>query len=237
MRIRSLTIVCCIVICLSLTLGATFCSTANAQQSSATDQKKSLPDSPKPNNNKPPAKAPVEQPWPRTFTSGNDTYKIYQPQVDRWEANQIHLYSAVELKIGKETAAHYGVVWFEARTEVDKVNRMVTLDQAKVTEVKFPAAHERESELISILEKRLPTVTKTISLDRLEAELDTDDEVVKRVEVKNDPPKITIATKPSVQVLIDGAPQMREVPSTKLQRVINTRSIILFEENKKLYFL
>jgi hypothetical protein len=47
MRIRSLTIVCCIVICLSLTLGATFCSTANAQQSSATDQKKSLPDSPK----------------------------------------------------------------------------------------------------------------------------------------------------------------------------------------------
>jgi hypothetical protein len=238
MRIRSLTIeLCCIVICLSLTLGATFCSTANAQQSSATDQKKSLPDSPKPNNNKPPVKAPVEQPWPRTFTSGNDTYKIYQPQVVRWEANQIHLYSAVELKIGKETAAQYGVVWFQARTEVDKVNRMVTLDQAKVTEVKFPAAHERESELSSILEKRLPTVTKTISLDRLEAELDTDDEVVKRVEVKNDPPKITIATKPSVQVLIDGAPQMREVPSTKLQRVINTRSIILFEENKELYFL
>jgi hypothetical protein len=222
---------------LSLTLGARFCSTAKAQQSTATDQKKSLPDSPKPNNNKPPVKAPVEQPWPRTFASGNNTYKIYQPQVDRWEANQIHLYSAVELNIGKETAAHYGVVWFQARTEVDKVNRMVTLDQARVTEVKFPAAHERESELTSILEKRLPTVTKTISLDRLEAELYTDDEVVKRVEVKNDPPKITIATKPSVQVLIDGAPRMREVPSTKLQRVINTRSIILLEEDKKLYFL
>jgi hypothetical protein len=37
------------------------------------------------------------------------------------------------------------VVWFQARTEVDKVNRMVTLDRAKVTEVKFPAAHEKES--------------------------------------------------------------------------------------------
>jgi len=87
------------------------------------------------------------------------------------------------------------------------------------------------------LEKRLPTVTKNISLDRLEAELDANDDVVKRVEVKNDPPKVIIARKPSVQVLIDGAPQMRGVPGTKLQRVINTRSIILFDEDKKLYFL
>jgi hypothetical protein len=168
--------------------------------------------------------------------SGNDTFNIYQPQVDRWDANQIHLYSAVELKTGKETAARYGVVWFQARTEVDKVNRMVTLDQTKVTEVKFPAAHENESELISILEKRLPTVTKNISLDRLEAELDSEHDVVNRVAVKNDPPKIIIATKPSVEVLIDGAPQMRGVDGTNLQRVINTRSIILFEEDKKLYF-
>ena len=249
MRIRSLTIeLCCIVICLVPPLAATYCSTANALQSSATDQKEALPDAPKPrpNNNirqstradwQRPAKAPAEHAWPRAFTSDNDTFNIYQPQVDRWEANQIHLYSAVELETGKEAAARYGVVWFQARTEVDKVNRMVTLDQAKVTEVKFPAAHEKESELISILEKRLPTVTKNISLDRLEAELDANDDVVKRVEVKNDPPKVIIARKPSVQVLIDGAPQMRGVPGTKLQRVINTRSIILFDEDKKLYFL
>jgi len=248
-RIRSLTIeLCCIVICLVPPLAATYCSTANALQSSATDQKEALPDAPKPrpNNNirqstradwQRPAKAPAEHAWPRAFTSDNDKFNIYQPQVDSWEANQIHLYSAVELKTGNEAAARYGVVWFQARTEVDKVNRMVTLDQAKVTEVKFPAAHEKESELISILEKRLPTVTKNISLDRLEAELDANDDVVKRVEVKNDPPKVIIARKPSVQVLIDGAPQMRGVPGTKLQRVINTRSIILFDEDKKLYFL
>ena len=238
MRIRSLTIgLCCIVICLFLSQAATFSSAANAQQSPATEQKKPLPDSPKPNNLKPPAKAPVVQAWPRAFTSGHDTFNIYQPQVDRWEGNQIHLYSAVELKTGKETGARYGVVWFVARTEVDKVNRIVTLDQAKVTEVKFPAAHEKEAELISILEKRLPTVTKNISLDSLEAELDANEEVVKRVEVKNDPPRIIVARKPSVQVLIDGSPQMRTVPGTKLRRVINTRSIILFEEDKKLYFL
>jgi len=119
-------------------------------------------------------------------------------------------------------------VFFQARAEVDKVNRIVTLDQAKVTEVKFPAAHEKEAKLTGILEKRLPSVTKTISLDRLEAELDQNAEAIKGVDVKNDPPKIIVATKPSVQVLIDGSPQLREVQGTKLQRVINTRSIILF---------
>src|SRR5271169_4113036 len=27
--------------------------------------------------------------WPRTFTKGADTFAIYQPQVDKWDANRI----------------------------------------------------------------------------------------------------------------------------------------------------
>jgi hypothetical protein len=129
------------------------------------------------------------------------------------------------------------VVWFQARTEVDKVNRLVTLDQAKITKVKFPVAQDKEAELTALLEKKLPGATKTISLDRLETELDADNELVKRVDVNNDPPKMIIASKPSLQVLIDGMPQMREVPGTKLLKVINTRSIILYEADKQIYFL
>src|ERR1700758_4120437 len=33
---------------------------------------------------------------------------------------------------------------FQARTEVDKVNRLVTLDQAEITQVKFPAKARSE---------------------------------------------------------------------------------------------
>ena len=212
--------------------------TTHSRQSAATsNQKSSLPDAPKPKGETLPPKLPSEETWPRLFTSGNDKFNVYQPQIDSWEGNQVHLYAAVELRSGKDSPARYGVVFFQARAEVDKVNRLVTLDQAKVTEVKFPAAHEKEAKLTGILEKRLPSVTKTISLDRLEAELDQNAEAIKGVDVKNDPPKIIVATKPSVQVLIDGSPQLREVQGTKLQRVINTRSIILFEEDKKLYFL
>ena len=175
--------------------------------------------------------------WPRTAASGADTFLIYQPQVESWDGNRIGLYAAVEVKTGKDGASKYGVAWFNARTEVDKINRAVTLDQVQLTKVKFPVAPNKEPELTTLLEKKLPTLTKTISLDRLEAALDATGDAVKGVEVKNDPPKIIFATKPSVLVLIDGMPQLREIEGTKLQRMINTRAVLLFENDKKMYYL
>ena len=200
---------------------------------------KSLPDAPKPKNVsvKIQTKGTSESGWPRTFASAADTFTIYPPQVETWDQNLIEVYCAVELKSAKETAVKYGVVWLQARTEIDKVNRLVTLDQAKVTKVKFPVAQNKEPELTALLEKKLPGATKTISLDRLESALEAEDQVQKRVEVKNDPPKVIIASKPSLQVLIDGKPQMRDMPGTKVQSVINTKSLILYETDKKTYYL
>ena len=175
--------------------------------------------------------------WPRTFTSGEDRFTIYQPQVDSWDGNRIHVYSAVELQDGKNKSAKYGVVWLQARTEVDKVNREVTLNQVKVTKVKFPAAAEKEHTLVTLLQTKLPAVTKTVSLDRLEAAVDLDNELIKAVEVKNEPPKIITQSKPSLLILVDGKPQMRQLPDTELEQVINTKSTLLFSPNQKLYYL
>ena len=199
------------VICALIFLLPLLCSAANAHQS--------LPDSSKPKTAKTQTKEPSESRWPRTFASGADTFTIYPPQVDKWDENLIDLYCAVELKSGKESAAKYGVVWFQARTEVAKVNRLVTLDQAKISKVKFPVAQDKEAELTVLLF----VVGVRIRLQSIDA--------------NNDPPKVIIASKPSLQVLIDGMPQMREVPGTKLLKVINTRSIILYEADKQIYFL
>jgi hypothetical protein len=83
------------------------------------------------------------------------------------------------LKTGKDGAAKYGVVWFNARTEVDKINRLVTLDQVQLTKVKFPAATDKEAALTALLQKKLPGATKTISLDRLQAALEAAGEEIK----------------------------------------------------------
>src|SRR5262249_52867346 len=138
---------------------------------------------------------------------------------------------------GKDATSTYGVVWYNARTEVDKVNRLVTLDQVQLVKVKFPVAQDKEAELAALLQKKFPGGTKTISLDRLEAMVDTDDETLKSVEVKNDPPKIIFSAKAALLVLIDGIAQLSDVPGTKLQRVINTRAVLLYETDKKTYYL
>ena len=203
----------------------------------AANRQQELPDAPKPKDIPPQLGRASESAWPRIFTSGVNTFTVYQPQMDKWVENVVNLYCAVELKSGKETAPKYGVVWIQARTEVDKVNRLVTFDQAKVTKVKFPAAPDKEPELTALLEKKLPGATRTISLDRLEAELEGDSEVAKGVDVKNEPPKVIIASKPSMLVLIDGTPQMGDVPGLKLRTVINTKSTILHDDSKQLYYL
>src|SRR5262252_5693657 len=215
---------------ISFTAIVLFISMASAQQT--------LPDAPSATKTgKSNVARTSEGNWPRIFKNETDTFSIYPPQVDRWQGNLVELYCAVELKQGTDSSPKYGVVSLQARTEVDKINRLVTLDNMKVTSVKFPSAAEKEAELQALLEKKLPGATKTISLDRLESALEADSESMKGVEVKNDPPKVIISTKPSVLVLIDGPPQLREVPDSRLQRVINTRSIILFENDKKLYYL
>jgi hypothetical protein len=196
-----------------------------------------LPNAPSAQKAKVQASKPSPESWPRTFTNGADTFTVYQPQMDKWEGDQLFVYCAVEVRAGAKAAPRYGVVWLQGRTEVDKVNRLVTLDQVKITQVKFPLAHEKELALTTLLEKKLPGATKLISLDRLEAEMDADNEAVQRVEVNNEPPKVIISSKPSLLVLIDGEPQLRQVESTELERVINTRSVILFETDKKQYYL
>ena len=47
---------------------------------------------------------------------------MHQPQVDNWTGNRIDLYAAVEVKTAAKKESNYGVVWFHARTGVDKVN-------------------------------------------------------------------------------------------------------------------
>jgi hypothetical protein len=199
-----------------------------------------LPDAPsaaKQQNKQPASASTAEQAWPRTFTRSTDTFSIYQPQVDKWDGDRLYLYSAVEVANPSKKSTNYGVIWFNARAEIDKLNRTVTLDQLQLTKANFPAEPSKNSELMQLLEAKLPKVTRTVSLDRLVAATEADGQPIKTVEVKNDPPAIIFSTNQSVLVLIDGPAQMREIEGTKLQRVINTRAILLFENDKKTYYL
>jgi hypothetical protein len=109
-------------------------------------------------------------PWPRVTTSNGATISIFQPQVDSWVGNQLKAFAAVRIKTATKQDTDYGVIWFSARTEVDKVNRMVTLDSFVLTKQSFPTIANNGSAYASAFIENLPW-TRTIPLDMLESSL------------------------------------------------------------------
>ena len=136
---------------------------------------------------------------------------MYQPQLEAWKGDVIHAYAALAVVNKTNKVTRYGVVWFTARTEVDKVNRQVTLDNFQITKVKFPTMETKEAEYQAFLQAKLPGKVKVIALDRLEAALaanDSEQAGVEAMPVNNDPPKVIFVTRPSLLVLIDGPPSL-----------------------------
>src|SRR5262249_51771256 len=113
----------------------------------------------------------TDAPWPREAEVGAEKISVYQPQLDSWEGDEIRAYAALALQNKQERKTKYGVVWFTARTEVDKVNRQVTLDNFQITKIRFPTMASKEAQYQTFLQEKLPGKTKIIALDRLEAAL------------------------------------------------------------------
>ena len=135
----------------------------------------------------------------------------------------------------------YGVLWFTARTEVDKVNRQVTLDDFRITKVKFPTMETKEAEYQAFLQTKLPKTAKVIALDRLEASLaasDSEQAGVEALPVNNDPPAIIFTTKPSLLVLIDGPASVQRCRwhGTEVGAEY-VKSTILLDPEKNEYYL
>ncbi len=177
------------------------------------------------------------EPWPRVVTAKGATISIYQPQVDTWSGNQLKAYAAVKVVTPGKKDTDYGVIWFSARTEVDKVNRVVTLDNFDITKQSFPTLPNNGASYASALTGEMPW-NQTIPLDLLESDLaiSADAGAQKRYEVQNNPPRIIYSTKPAVLALIDGKPVLGP-EQDHLQKVINTRALIIYDASKYTYYL
>ena len=79
--------------------------------------------------------AMTDQGWPRKFTSGADSFSVYQPQTELWQGNRFEARAAVAVADAQTGQTTYGVIWFAARTEIDKVSRLVTMADFQITKV------------------------------------------------------------------------------------------------------
>ena len=175
------------------------------------------------------------EPWPRVTTYQGATVSIYQPQIENWTGNQLSARAAVRIQSADKT--DYGVIWLTARTEVDKVNRVVTLADVSITKQNFPTVPNNGYVYANALVRDLPW-NKTVPLDLLEADLVVTNAAAqqKTYELQNDPPIIYYSMTPAVLALIDGQPALAPT-ADNMQKVINSRALIVYDPRKSMYYL
>ncbi|UNK51034.1 hypothetical protein MNR01_08605 [Lysobacter sp. S4-A87] len=184
------------------------------------------------------------RPFPRDFTVQGTSFSVHQPQYDSWEGNQLKGRFVMAVKSGvhtgkdgkSEASFDYGVVQFQARTEIDKEARAVVLTDLQLPSASFPTATAKQAQYLELARQQLKTKsTLTVSLDMLESALaiaKVDARLPPSLPVKNDPPDIIFSTTPAVLLLVDGEPALKPSGVSGVQRVINTRSLLLQQGGK-----
>jgi hypothetical protein len=177
--------------------------------------------------------------WPKQFVSGGNTFSIYQPQIERWQWNELAARAAVGLETAASPQPRFGVIWFSALTNVDKESRMVTLQDMSLFKIDFPGTPDEGIDYASALNDALPSQPIQIALDRLQANLEVTKVIGRRqqVPVKNTPPRIVYSPRLAVLVLTDGKLVLRQVQGTPLMRAINTRALLLLDTSSGTYYL
>jgi hypothetical protein len=167
-------------------------------------------------------------PWPRTVDLRNGQVLVYQPQVNSWNGNRIDLRSALAIKPVGAKDESFGVIFANARTQVDKVARTVVFEDMRFTKVDFPTLPDRGAGYAAELQAEFAKSIRTISLDRLTASLALAGVKPPAVEVQNHPPQVIVSYQPAILVPVDGAPVLKTVPGhDRVKRVVNTRALIL----------
>jgi len=168
--------------------------------------------------------------WPREIPLANGgKVVIYEPTPENYVGNKIQARAAVQVRKTAKDEPVFGAVWVDAITHTNRDTRMLDLETIKVTNVRFPDEEGVQTEqLKTLLETEVPKWNLEISLDRLLAQLETNN-LNRSDDLNTSPPKILYRTKPTTLVLIDGEPVVQQDENMKLERVMNTPFLIVKE--------
>jgi hypothetical protein len=171
--------------------------------------------------------------WPKEIATDQVRLVLYQPQMDTWRDNRIEARSAVMVTQLGDPKEMFGMIVLSARTEVDRETRTVSLEDINIKEVNLPSAGSLQPVLLRAVRDSVPEWPKTVSLDRLLADLSITQAQTQaeNVRLKNDPPRIVFSTTPAVLIIIDGEPIYKPVEGTRYTRVMNTLALLLYDDS------
>ncbi len=164
--------------------------------------------------------------WPRTIAHADATVVIYQPQVDRFDGDELEGRVAVAVTAAGSTEPEFGAVWLTARVETDRDARLVRVVDVKVENLRLPdASDDARQQLGTLLESEVPRLEIVMDLDLLLADLA--EAAPSGVDgLRNDPPTIIVRQQPAVLILVDGEPVYQQVGESSVERVVNTPFLV-----------
>jgi hypothetical protein len=175
-------------------------------------------------------------PWPKSVDKDGAHVVVYQPQLKSWR-NYRSLVADTAISITQSDGKPIlGVISWRADTITNVSARTVFVRNIEVLSSRFPSldpAHE------AVMQQRAhqiyPTMTFSISLDRMIASLEKVNVPVQAIPANTQPPTIFVSTTPAIVLLVDGKPVLAPVQGTSLQYVVNTNWDLFFDRSN--YYL
>ncbi len=181
---------------------------------------------------------PTESSWPRMLTVDNNQVTVYPPSFQSWDGSTLTGTSAFSLSAAGSKTQTYGTMSFTGSTEVNKLNRLVTVSNILITGVSLPNNPASQNSIMAAISSQGAGKTVIIALDRLEAAVPsmTSGPSVAAAPLQNTPPTISIVTAPTVLVPIQGDPVAQPFQGTDCNRIINT-PMLLVQDPSGAYWL
>ena len=183
----------------------------------------------------------AEAAWPREFNSSQGKVVLYQPQPQKLEGNKVTGVSAFSLLPTGKTEPVFGALFFEARLNLDRDSRAYAMESLAIPNIKFSGEQkdlDPEKVKAALIQEAKGWKIQG-SMDQLTTTIEANAEELSKVKqnFKNDPPRIITVSKPTVLILIDGDPKLKDIQNTQLQHVANSPYTIFLNKADRQYYL
>ncbi len=176
--------------------------------------------------------------WPKEFKIDENTFIVYQPELESYENNQIEARSAISVRRAKKEPI-FGIMWFTGNVEINSEIEQVFYSNLKVEYLRFPEMDDENLELLEFsLKTTLSTKRFTVSKGRFDKDLnDISTHISTQNQLQTIGPYIYYMEQSSVLVLIDGEPILKKIEGTFYKYIVNTPYFIIFDPAENHYYL
>jgi len=160
--------------------------------------------------------------WPAEIEVRGQKVTIYQPQTESYAGDRIEARAAFSVEVNDKPI--FGAMWFTSRVVTDKDQRIVEFDNIQVANVKFP---EEDQAKLNTFHNDINEIFEDLDLSMsLDQFLTDQDELKERREIdlefNHAAPTIYFKMVPSVLVMIDGDPILKDIDNSNYKYVLNT---------------